>query len=89
MITDGQARRIAAEWHSGQRSAMCAFATSGAIERDRLCGELSSELQTVGDEQDRRDLLALVAYACRSGDRSPVRSWHRLWDDAPVPARET
>ena len=86
-ITDGQARRIAAEWHGGQRSALCALATSGAVDRDLLCTEISREVQALAVGEVRRDLLALYKYVLHRQDTAPVAGWHRLWDETPVTRR--
>jgi hypothetical protein len=42
MISDGQARRIASEWHGGMPSALYSLASSGAIDLDRVRDEISA-----------------------------------------------
>jgi hypothetical protein len=52
MSTDldlSEARRIASEWHSGQWSALYAFASSGTIQRD-----LEGEVETIVRECEHR-----------------------------------
>jgi hypothetical protein len=45
MISDGQVRRIAADWHGGMSSALYSLASSGAIDVERVRGEISRELR--------------------------------------------
>ena len=90
VISDGQARRIAAEWHGGQRSALCAFATSGWIDTDRLRSEIAREVQSLEVGEVRRDLLALDKYVLRRGTNTvAVPGWHQLWDDTRVTLDQT
>lgn len=93
MITDGQARRIAAEWHSGQKSLLCSLATSGFVSSDTAREvqlevdhilRVRHDLHITGPDQELRDLSALLEYVVEVGDRYAVPGWHDLWDDAPV-----
>ncbi|MET9019230.1 hypothetical protein ABZV93_04545 [Actinopolymorpha sp. NPDC004070] len=83
-LTDGQARRIAAEWHGGQWTAMYSLASAGYLDRDRLHAEIASELRIVPTEQGRQELLALDAYVRHRTDTSTVPGWPLLWDETPV-----
>lgn len=82
MITDAQARSIAAAWHGGQTSPLCALATSGAIvDVDDVQREISRDLETLDIGRVRRPLLALDIYVREHGQRGPVSGWSDLWDD--------
>jgi len=62
MITTSEARRIASEWHSGQASALYAFASSGSI-APNLAHEINTELaQAVVPGEVIKELLALLEY---------------------------
>jgi hypothetical protein len=80
MINDGQARRIASEWHGGQVSALYSLASCGAI-TECTRDEISDELQQLDVGRVRRDLLALDKYVRRNGARGPQSGWPTLWDD--------
>ena len=88
IINDGQARRIASEWHSGQASALCSLATTGAIDLDGVRCEIAYEVQRLDVGKVRRDLLALDKYVLRRAEQlgriGPVPGWHQLWDETPV-----
>lgn len=84
LITDGQARRIAADWHVGMSSALYALASSGAVELDRLRNEISQELWKLELGPDRRELLALDKYVRTVGERIALPGWPDLWDETPV-----
>ncbi|MCA1607074.1 MAG: hypothetical protein LC775_16750, partial [Acidobacteria bacterium] len=73
-INDETARRIAAQLHSGQDSALYALASSGSLD-ERLEREL---LESVQDLPVTRDswIDALLDYAnTRGEDRSPREGW--------------
>ncbi|GAA1029199.1 hypothetical protein GCM10009565_59170 [Amycolatopsis albidoflavus] len=89
MITDGQARRIASDWHGGMSSALYSLASSGAIDLDRLRDEISRELRQLDVGEVRRELLALDKYVRTAGARPPRAGWSRLWDDSPVTVNHT
>jgi len=81
-LPDAVARRIAAEWHGGQTSALLTLATTGAITADAL-DEVDAELAgTVpGDHEladERADLIALRDYIAQTGERGPVHGWSRI-----------
>lgn len=88
-ITDGQARRIASEWHGGMSSALCSLASSGAIDLDRVRDEISRKLWQLDVGEVRRELLALDKYVRTAGERSTQTGWSRLWDDSPVSVDHT
>lgn len=89
MISDGQARRIASDWHSGMSSALYSFASSGAIDLDRVRDEISRELWQLDVGEVRRELLALDKYVRTAGARPAQSGWSRLWDDSPVTVNHT
>jgi hypothetical protein len=89
MISDGQARRIASEWHSGMSSALYSLASSGAIDLDRVRDEISRELWKLDVGEVRRELLALDKYVRTAGARLAQAGWSRLWDDSPVSVNHT
>lgn len=91
IISDGTARRIAAEWHGGQTTALCSFATTGMID-DRVQIEVDAEIKhleqvvpTAGDwaadhGSNLADLMCLAAYLENAGHRTPVAGWSRVWE---------
>ncbi|WP_091622506.1 hypothetical protein [Amycolatopsis saalfeldensis] len=89
MISDGQARRIASDWHGGMSSALYSLASSGAIDLDHARDEISRELQSLDVGEVRRELLALDKYVRTAGERTAVAEWFRLWDDSPVSVNHT
>lgn len=89
MISDGQARRIASNWHSGMSSALYSLASSGAVDLDRVRNEISRELRKLDVGKVRRELLALDKYARTAGARPAQSGWSRLWDDSPVTVNHT
>jgi hypothetical protein len=100
-LTDGQVRRIAAEWHDGQSSALYALTSTGAVRWDagREVDTLLARGMATGP---RRDLEALRAYLeeveAEATDelgadddlpeflRGPLAAWVRAWDETPVVA---
>lgn len=84
VISDGQARRIASEWHGGMGSALYSFASSGAVDFEWIMLEIRCELLNLDDETLRRELLALGKYVRSAGCRPKQGGWCRLWDDTPV-----
>ena len=85
IINDGQARRIAMEWHGGQSSPLYSFGSCGAIDDlDRLRNEISRDLQTLDVGAERRELLALDKYVRNAGQRERVPGWSGLWDETTV-----
>jgi hypothetical protein len=89
MISDGQARRIASEWHGGMSSALYSLASSGVIDLDRVRNEISHELWQLDVGEVRRELLALDKYVRTAGTRPAQSGWSRLWDDSPVTVNHT
>jgi hypothetical protein len=89
IISDGQARRIASEWHGDMSSALYSLASSGAIDLDHARDEISRELQSLDVGEVRRELLALDKYVRMAGERTAVAEWFRLWDDSPVSVNYT
>ena len=89
MINDGQARRIASDWHGGMSSALYSLASSGAIELDRVRDEISRELWKLDVGKVRRELLALDKYVRTTGARPTQAGWFRLWDDSTVTVDHT
>lgn len=89
IISDGQARRIASEWHGGMSSALYSLASSGEIDLDHARDEISRELQSLDVGEVRRELLALDKYIRTAGERTAVAEWFRLWDDSPVSVNYT
>lgn len=93
-ITDGQARRIAGEWHGGMSSALYSFVSTGTI-TDRAILEVDAEIRHLRSQQEdlqrsmysrqsMRDLKALQAYLEAHGERLTQPDWHRHWSDKPV-----
>jgi hypothetical protein len=89
MISDGQVRRIAADWHGGMSSALYSLASSGAIDVERVRGEISRELRQLDVGEVRRELLALDKYVRTAGTRPAQAGWFRLWDNSPVSVDHT
>lgn len=89
MINDGQARRIASEWHGGMSSALYSLGSSGAIDLDRVQHEISRELGQLDVGEVQRELLALDKYVRTAGARPAQPGWSHLWDDSPVTVYHT
>lgn len=98
-LPDDVARIVAGWYHDGQGSAFYSFASSGAIDADRLASELVATLNAphATDEQ-RRHIEELAFYWAgapdidREGNRGPVPGWHeatKMPEYQPVPADET
>jgi hypothetical protein len=79
---DGQARRIASEWHSGQASALYSLSSCGAITPD-VAGEITREMNT-GEGGKSGDLRALLIYVTFHGPRDRQDGWADQWSDYPV-----
>jgi len=82
VIDDAAARMIAAMWHGGQLTAMCGFASNGAIEYERMAHEIAHTvldpvIYDVEAEQFVLDKLGEYITAC--GERPAVEGWHKLW----------
>lgn len=87
----GTVRRISAEWHGGQTSAVYALASTGAILHG-CSSELQASLQqaqlqrdTSSDPQEWIDSLgelgALWEWVEQTGLRGPVDGWHLKWTE--------
>lgn len=96
MISDAWARRIAADWHDGQGSALHMLASGGATHDGRWgWDDLLAAVERAGDQQvgadmltgrDRRELGDLAAYITAAGPRGPVDGWAALpWPQAEDP----
>lgn len=81
IIGDGRARRIAAEWHDGQRSALYAFVSTGTIATTDITDEIHRSRQFDTAAATRGELDELLAYVTAHGDRGPVTGWCALWDE--------
>lgn len=95
MITDAQARRIAAEWHAPNCPGLTALSTAGAItpstepevraEHDHISRTmLLSVMAWDEQEQAHRDLGALLEYVQHHGVRPAQPGWHRIWSEVRV-----
>jgi len=81
VISDAQARTIAADWHGGQASALYSLASSGAItDPAGTKFEISRDVRSLDTGRARRPLLALYKYVEHHGERGPVEGWAQLWD---------
>ncbi|MCA1606435.1 MAG: hypothetical protein LC775_13420, partial [Acidobacteria bacterium] len=81
-IDDATARRIAAQLHTGQDSALYALASSGALD-ERLERELLESVQDTPPERDSW-IDALLDYAdARGEDRGPREGWAGVTKEMP------
>jgi hypothetical protein len=79
-ITNGQARRIAAEWQA-PGNAYSALQHVGLI-TDTLTDEIAADMRTLGANAARRELAALLRWAEHHGP-GKVTPWG-AWDDTPA-----
>lgn len=97
MISDGKARRIAAEWQAPNSPGLASLATSGAIipnyddsalqadlEIDREVALLEKYEPTGYTQESLRDLRALQQYVQVSGRRERPTGWSGVWDGRAV-----
>lgn len=77
MITNGQARRIAAEWQA-PRNAYSLLQHKGII-ADSLIGEIRADMRKLGAGDARRELAALAQWATKHGP-GKVTPWG-AWSD--------
>jgi hypothetical protein len=80
IISDVEARRIAAEWHSGGGSPLYSFASTGAVTLDTI-REVDRNLREIGrirDSTGGADLLNLVSYLRFVGERPEQPGWNNL-----------
>lgn len=80
MITNGQARRIAAEWQA-PRNAYSLLQHKGIIGED-LSDEITADMRTLGANAARRELAALLRWAKHHGP-GKVTPWG-AWSDTPA-----
>jgi len=79
MISNGQARRIAAEWQA--RNAYSLMQHKGVIS-DRLLSEIHADMRKLRPGADRRELAALARWAKKHGP-GKVTPWG-AWSDRPA-----
>lgn len=78
MLTDTEARRIAADFHGPDAPALTALSTSGAI-MEPILNELERHTMLYGaDPVCRKELTALAVYCFTKGKRGPVDGWSKL-----------
>lgn len=77
-IGDDIARRIAAQLHGGQSTALYSLASTGAIDPERLRHELAAAYELHPPEQVRDWIDCLGTYALHAGERGPVEGWSDL-----------
>lgn len=82
-----RARTVAAEWHSGQRSALYALASSGHVPARAAAHALFDAVASIDDAADRGFLAWYVA--CRADGIMPAPQgvWSRRWWSAPINRR--
>lgn len=91
-LTNGQARRILAEWHGGQASAVYSVMSSGNMgRRGEAVEELSADRQLVrnsdnGDYPDNadRELSAVILWLECQQRAMPSDEWVNAWDETPA-----
>jgi hypothetical protein len=77
-VADDIARKIAAQLHGGQATALYSFASTGAIQDyERLRDELVADYERQ-PEQVREWIDCLGTYALHTGERGPVEGWAGL-----------
>lgn len=86
-IDDATARRMAAQFHGGQDSALYSLASSGEIDKPRVEREIAQELECQTDPEVREWLNWLGAYCIRREHKGPVDGWHETTRDDPAPAQ--
>jgi hypothetical protein len=89
VIDDSIARLIASQYHGGQSSALYSFASTGAIDKANMIGDIL-ECHMAADDDENFDpaaLNALYHYVGIHGDREPVKGWHlhAVWDEGDDP----
>jgi hypothetical protein len=84
MISDGAARKVAADHHGGQTSLAYSFASSGAIsDVDGLIADLHEDLTE--EQKNAPEMVALTDYIRATGTREAVPGWSERWDDNVEP----
>lgn len=74
-------RAIAADYHTGQRSALYAFASTGAIDKRQLVLELREALAVAAEHSDFPLLALLLAKVELVGSRGPQPGWNEIPTD--------
>jgi antirestriction protein len=87
-IDDTTARRIAAQLHGGQASALYSLASSGNIDEERVYREIAAEYQSNYDPAVRAWLNWLGTYCLRREHKGPVTGWYELTADPPSTAHD-
>lgn len=77
LISDGKARRIASEWHSGMSSPFYAFASCGVITEDVI----EAARRELRENPAELELKLLHEYVKLNGIRPVVDGWSRHWED--------
>lgn len=81
LLDDATVRRAAAQLHGGQFSAMYSLASCGAVDHERLEGELRRDAELFkDDERMQRICQHLGSYIEVNAGRGPVSDWHTLTD---------
>lgn len=83
-IDDATARRIAAQLHGGQQSALCALASTGHIDEQRVYQEIGKEFELQSNPEVREWLNWLGAYCIRRERKEAVEGWHELTAREPT-----
>ncbi|WOI85955.1 hypothetical protein [Rhodococcus qingshengii] len=83
-IEDGVARIIASQLHSGQRSALYEFTSTGSISRPELFFEELGVDYKILDDETRWNIDALMVYALGrvlAGEVDAKDGWASLWGE--------
>lgn len=89
-VDDASARRIAAQLHTGQDSAMYSLASSGAVDQEALAAEVHREYwKPDTDERMKRMYNHISTYAIQHAGRGPVEGWYKLTDDQERDSNQT
>lgn len=91
ILSDTEARQIAAWWQDSRYSGLAALASSGAI-LDSVYGEISADIVIAPNRGEKDALQALGQYCDTHGPRGRVANWDRrcAWsgaDDRALEAR--
>ena len=74
ILTDLEARKVAASWYSGGGSALYAFQSTGTIDLARVMEEIDDCLETC-QPGEITDLENLGLYILEHGPRKPQEDW--------------
>lgn len=88
-LTNGQARRILAEWHGGQWSAVYSVMSSGKMDRrmdaiDELSADLDRHTPAKLDSTEHRELTAVIGWLSEVLHDMDRDEWIRAWDETPA-----